>query len=234
MTNGNNVIYRIADLSDDDKPREKAISLGIDSLSTTELVAIVLGSGLPGKSVIDLSREILASCDGDLEKLARMSIKELSRKFKGVGPAKAVSLAAAIALGRRCLAAQPLERPRIGGSDDAFRIFKPLMLHLDHEEFKMAILNRANRVMSVETISTGGTAATVVDIKILLKMAIDSLAEGVIVAHNHPSGQLQPSAQDDTLTRRIKAGLDAVGVKLLDHVIVTSGGYYSYNDHGRL
>lgn len=234
MSNDNAVTYRIADLSEDDKPREKAIKQGIDALSTAELIAIVLGSGLPGKSVIDLGREILASCDGDLERLSRMSIREVCRKFKGVGPAKAVSLAAAIALGRRCLTAQPLERPCISGSDDAYGMFRPVMGHLDHEEFKIALLNRSNRVTAIETISAGGTSATVVDVKILLKTAIDALAEGVIVAHNHPSGQLHPSTQDDMLTHRIKCGLDAVGIKMLDHLIVTSSGYYSYNDEGRL
>ena len=227
---------RIADLSDDDKPRERAMHSGVASLSNAELIAIALGSGLPGKSVIDLSREILGACGNNLDTLARMPIKEMSRRFKGVGPAKAVSLSAAIELGRRCAAVADGAglSPVIRSSNDAYTLLKSRMQHLDHEEFFVIILNRANRVKSIERISSGGTSATVVDVKMVVKRAIDCLADGIILAHNHPSGALQPSTQDDHLTEKIKQAAAFADINVLDHIIVTTHSYYSYLDSGRM
>lgn len=226
---------RITDLPDDDKPREKAMAQGVASLSNAELIAIALGSGLPGKSAVELAREILGSCGGNLSALARMSIKEMVRKHKGVGPAKAVSLAAAIALGERCaVSAGSQGLPVIKESRDVYECVRGDMAHLPYEEFRILVLSRSNKVKAVETISRGGTAATVVDLKLLLKKAIDALAEGLILVHNHPSGNLVPSPQDDKLTERIKKGAESVDIKVIDHVIVSDEGWYSYLDSGRL
>ncbi len=225
---------RIADLADDDKPREKAIRLGIDKLSVAELIAIVLGSGLPGKSVIELSREILDTCGNDPEQLARLSIAEMVRKFKGVGPAKAVTLSAAIALGQACAARRRYEMPQVRRSADAYDYVSGSMAHLPHEEFRILMLTRANRIKSMSTISSGGTTATVVDVKMVIKQAIDALADGLILVHNHPSGNLTPSPQDDQLTRRIAEAAALCDIRVMDHIIVSSSGYYSYADEGKL
>lgn len=225
---------RIADLADDDKPREKAMRYGVDKLSVAELIAIVLGSGLPGKSVIDLSREILDTCHNDLEQLSRLSIAEMVRKFKGVGPAKAVTLSAAIALGQACVARRRFEMPQVCSSADAYDYVVSDMAHLSHEEFRILILTRANRIKNMATISSGGTTSTVVDVKMVIKQAIDALADGLILVHNHPSGNLMPSPQDDKLTRRIVEAAGMCDIRVMDHIIVASSGYYSYADEGRL
>ncbi len=225
---------RIADLADDDKPREKAMRLGVRKLTITELIAIALGSGIPGKSVIDLSREILRDCQNRPEELSKLTIKEMCRKYKGVGPARAVQLAAAIELGRRCATDKPKDKVQITDSQSVYEHIKSSLEGLDHEEFMIVCLDRANNVKNCETISTGGTAATVVDIKILLKRAIDSLADAIILAHNHPSGNVRPSLEDDTLTSRIKGAAKSVDIRVLDHIIVGTSGYYSYSDQGRL
>lgn len=225
---------RVADLAPDDKPREKAIALGVEKLSVSELLAIVLGSGLPGKSVIDLSQEMLQAVGGNLEALARLSIKEMTRKFKGVGPAKAVGLAAALELGRRCHAAAPQQGVQVTSSKVVYDYLRPMMAHLAHEQFRIVVLSRSNRIRSTEVVSVGGTASTVVDVKILIKKAVDALADSIILAHNHPSGNTQPSANDDQLTRRVKEAATLFDIRVLDHIIVTRGGYYSYNDNDRL
>lgn len=225
---------RIADLCEDDRPRERAIRLGVGQLSTAELIAIVLGSGMQGKSAIDLGREILACCDGDLELLSRMTVSEICRKFKGIGPAKAVKLAAAVALGIACSRRRQYTMPQICGSRDAYDYVAPEMAALDHEEFRILLLTRANRVRRMATIGTGGTNSTVVDVKILLKTAIDALAEGIILVHNHPSGTLEPSLADDYLTEKICKAAKLCDIKVMDHVIVSTQGYYSYADEGRL
>lgn len=226
---------RIHDLGSDDKPREKALAHGIRALSDAELVAIIFGGGLPGVSVVDMARGILRDCDNRVDILARLSMNEMMSKYKGVGPAKAVSLAAAFELGRRNreLAASR-EDPFIRSSRDVKSLMAPALEALDYEEFWVLMLSRANRVTCRRCISQGGTAATVVDVKLLLKRAIDCLAEGMILVHNHPSGNRMPSPQDDTLTENIKAGASILGIKVLDHVIIARQSFYSYADEGRL
>lgn len=226
---------RIQDLGDDDKPREKALSLGIRSLSDAELIAIIFGGGLPGMSVVDLARKILRDCDNRVDNLARLSMNELMSKYKGVGRAKAVSLAAAFELGRRNREQGAVNvRPVIRSSDDVRKLMSPLLEGLDYEEFWVLMLSRSNQVMYKRCISQGGTAATVVDVKLLLKRAIDCLAEGLILVHNHPSGNDRPSPEDDRLTNQIKEGAKILGMRVLDHVIVARHRMYSYNDEGRL
>lgn len=226
---------RISDLQEDDKPREKALSTGIRSLSDAELIAIIFGGGLPGLSVVDLARTILRDCDGRVDNLARLSMNELMSKYKGVGPAKAVSLAAAFELGRRNRESSlNREDPQIKGSGDVISLMQPLLSEIEYEEFWVLMLSRSNRVTFKRCISQGGTAATVVDVKLLLKRAIDCLAEGIILVHNHPSGNRLPSGEDDSLTRRICDGARILGIRVLDHVIIARGTYYSYADEGKL
>ena len=225
---------RIADLSEDDRPREKAIKNDIRSLSNAELLAIILGGGMQGKSVMDLSREMLNKAHNSLYSLSCMRINEMCRTFKGVGPAKAVSLAAAFELGIRCRDEKAKTANTVRTSSDAYNYIRGHLERLDREEFWILTLTRANRITAAECVSRGGTSATVVDIKLLMKMAVDRLASGIIAVHNHPSGNLRPSAEDDRLTRKIKDAAQLLDMRLLDHLIIGSEGYYSYADQGSL
>lgn len=225
---------RIADLSADDRPREKAINGDIRTLSDAELIAITLGGGMHGKSAIDLSREMLRSVGGSLDTLSRMPLKQMCRMFKGVGPAKAVSLAAAFELGMRCRDEAGRRNSRITGSRDAFEFIRADLERLDREEFWIITLSRSNSITGKECVARGGTAATVVDIKLLMKMAVDKLASAIIAVHNHPSGNLRPSMEDDRLTQRIKEAAALLDIRLLDHLIIGGSGFYSYNDNGKL
>ena len=226
---------RIRDLSDDDRPREKALQSGIRSLSDAELLAIIFGGGLPGVSVVDMARSILRDCDGRVDLLARLSINELMSKYKGVGPAKAVSLAAAFELGRRNREQSAAnEDPLIRSSKDVVDLMAPKLEGLDYEEFWVLMLSRAHRVTYARLLSQGGTAATVVDVKLLLKRAIDCLAEAIILVHNHPSGNAHPSPEDDSLTRRIADGAKILGIRVLDHIIIARQKSYSYADSGKI
>ncbi|MDE6556482.1 MAG: DNA repair protein RadC [Duncaniella sp.] len=225
---------KIHELHPDDKPREKALSKGIGTLSDAELLAIIFGGGLPGMSVIEMSQNVLRDCENRLDRLSRQSPQEMMRKYKGVGEAKAVSLAAAFELGRRNAGRTPEIDPQIKCSADIASLMRPKIGHIPHEEFWVLMLSRANRVIRQCLISSGGTTATVVDSKIILKQALDCLAEGMILVHNHPSGNLQPSGQDDSLTHRIVEGAKCIGFRVLDHVIVTASSHYSYADENRL
>lgn len=225
---------RITDMSDDDRPREKAMKHGIGSLSDAELLAIIFGGGLPGMSVIDMSRKILADCDNRLSLLARLTIDEMCQKYKGVGPAKAISLAAAFELGARCRRDMKNAEAVIRSSKDVYELMRGHMELLDYEEFWILILTRGNTVRYRRCISQGGTSATVVDVKLLLKRAIDCVASAIILVHNHPSGVVRPSTEDDLLTKRIKEGAQLLDIRVLDHVIIGRDRFYSYNDEGRL
>ncbi len=234
MTDKNQSISRrIADLNNDERPREKALSKGIRSLSDTELLALLIGGGVPGKSAIDLAREILNSCNGSINQLAQLSIKAISSRFTGIGPAKATTIAAAIELGsRRKLTDGKISSIRT--SADAYNCVRDKLENLPHEEFWVLFLRRSGGVISAEPISSGGSAATYVEPKMIVKKALDNLAASVILAHNHPSGNLAPSAQDDALTRKIKSACSLLEINVLDHIIVTSTGFYSYADEGRM
>lgn len=229
------VTRRIHDLGDDEKPREKALSLGIRALSDAELVGLIFGGGLPGVSVVDLARGILKDCDNRVDYLARMSMDELMAKYKGVGPAKAVCLAAAFELGRRNKEQMAdNDDAVIRSSEDVVRMMSPSVSGLDYEEFWVLMLSRSNKVKYRRCISQGGTAGTVVDVKLLLKRAVDCLASGIVLVHNHPSGNPQPSPEDDRLTKKIKEGAAYLDIRVLDHVIIARNKSYSYMDEGRL
>ena len=226
----------IRDLSEDEKPREKALKLGMESLSDVELLALLLGSGVPGKSVIDLSREILSDCDGKLRLLSRMSIAELKKKYKGVGDAKATLLVAAMAFGSRVQSSFNVDDPAMTCSRDAVAYMHPRIGRLNYEEFWVLHLNRANRVMYADRVSKGGMASAVVDAKLIAKAAIDHLSSGLILVHNHPSGNMRPSGADDSLTRRITDVCRIIDVPVQDHIIIgpSATSYYSYRDNGKL
>lgn len=230
------VIRRIADLDVNDKPREKALKYGVGSLSNAELIAIILGSGMQGRSVLDLSQIILKGCDNRLSRLARCNIHELTSKYKGVGTAKAISLLSAIELGSRCVSAfvNEEEEPQIKSSRDIHAYMRTKLQAPYHEEFWVLYLNRANRVMSAECISKGGVASTIVDLKIILKGALDKLACGIVLVHNHPSGNLIPSHHDDNITHLVVEAAKLVDMKVIDHLIISQSGFYSYFDEGRL
>ncbi|MBD5202206.1 MAG: DNA repair protein RadC [Bacteroides sp.] len=226
---------RIADLDLDDRPREKALAHGIKALTAAELMAIILGGGIQGLSAIDLAKRILYNNDNSLADVSRMSIEEVCKKYRGVGPAKAIALAAAFELGMRCR--DEMTNPPdmvIRSSADAYSIMRSQLELLDHEEFWVLHLSRSNQVKSKVCISRGGTASTAVDIKLLLKRALDSLASGIILVHNHPSGNLKTSPQDDALTSRIVQGAEYLDIKVLDHLIIARGGYFSYRDEGKI
>lgn len=226
----------IQDLAADDRPREKAMCNGIKTLSKAELIAIIFGNGIKGKSVLTMSQELLARNDGRLSTLARKSIKELVKENPGIGPAKAIALAAAIELGMRCRDESPTERPRITGSKSVYSLIRNKLELLNHEEFWVIVLTRSNHVLDMFRLSQGGTAGTVVDSKLLFKKVVEcgDVAASIVLAHNHPSGTLKPSVEDDRLTAKIKEGGKLLDLQVLDHIIVTHESYYSYNDEGRL
>lgn len=229
--------WLVKDMSPDDKPREKALANGIETLSSAELLAIIFGSGMRGKSVVDLSREILSGLDNRLDRLAQMSVQSLSNRYAGIGPAKAISLAAAIELGRRCQREIESNRDKdvaITGSSSIYREMRHNMENLQHEEFWAVFLSRSNKIIGKERISKGGVAMTVVDVKIIMKSALDRLASGIVLVHNHPSGNKMPSGQDDNITQRVHDAAKLFDMKLLDHLIITSSGFYSYHDEGKL
>lgn len=225
---------RIADLCDDDKPREKALAHGIRTLSDTELIAILLGAGIPGKSVLELSQELYRACGNSLSAMAQMGIRDMCSRFQGIGPAKAVTIAAALELGGRRKDIKSTKRPRILSSHDAYEAIRGNISNEQTEEFWVILLSRAGHVLSKERISSGGTAATVVEPKIVMKRGIEHLAASIILVHNHPSGNLNPSPQDDALTTRIKEAGQIMEINIIDHLIVTPENYYSYADNGRL
>ena len=230
----NRFMGRIADLDEGDKPREKALSHGIRSLSNAELLAIIFGSGLPGKSVISMSQEILASCDNRLSRLSRLSIHEMKKKFKGVGTAKAISLAAAFELGLRTRDEDAALDPQIKNSTDIYNIMRIKLERLEYEEFWVLYLSRSNRIIYEECMSKGGVSGTITDIRLILKRALELLASGIILVHNHPSGNLRPSPDDDRITTKTKDAAKLLDINVLDHLIITPTSYFSYNDNGRI
>ncbi|MFQ3580003.1 MAG: DNA repair protein RadC [Bacteroidales bacterium] len=219
--------------SEDDRPREKMQKKGVSALSDSELIAILIGSGTKNKSAVEVSREILEKCNNELNVLAKKTIKEL-QNFNGIGEAKAISIVAALELGKRRKAEEVIKRKKITSSQDAFEYFHPLLCDLHHEEFHVLYLNRANNIISSEKISSGGTTGTVADIKIIFRMALENRAQAIIVAHNHPSGNIQPSEADNQLTRKIKEAAKIFDMSFLDHIIIGNNNYYSYLDNGNL
>jgi DNA repair protein RadC len=216
-----------------DQPREKMLLRGKSSLSDSELIAIMIGSGSVGENAIDLAQRILQSVNGDLSELGKRSLNDLM-KFKGIGEAKAVTIAAALEIGRRRQFSDVIKRDNIVSSRDIYDIMLPKMIDISHEEFWILLLNRAHNVIGKHCISTGGVNGVYVDAKMVFKPAVDALAPSIILVHNHPSGNLKPSNEDVTLTRKLKEAGKLLDIAILDHVIVSHTGYYSFNDDGAL
>lgn len=207
---------------------------GIMSLSDAELLAILIGSGNRTESAVDLGRRILNTCNHNINELARLSVRDMCRKFKGIGEAKAIAITAALELGKRRRIKDRTERRQITSSNDLYELFCPVLMDLVHEELWIALLDGANRVIEMSKMTQGGSRKTVVDISQLLKKALCESAVAMAVAHNHPSGQKYPSRDDEMVTANLKAGCDAVGLRLLDHIIIAGGDYYSFCDAGRM
>jgi DNA repair protein RadC len=214
----------------EDRPREKLLLKGISALSDAELIAILIGSGTAKLSAVDVGKKVLSHA-GNLDNLARLSVKELM-KAKGIGEAKAITIVAAMELGRRRKELSPEEKPKIESSRAAFELIKGDLMDLPHEEFWVILCNRAQRVIRKKRVSEGGVSGTVADPKIIFKLALEELASGMIVVHNHPSGNLTPSQNDISLTKKLNEGSKLLEITLLDHLIVCNDKYLSFSDDG--
>lgn len=219
--------------SEDDRPREKLMNKGRQSLSNAELLAILIGSGLKGQSAVDVGKVLLQKVDNDLHKLSKLTIEEIC-EVKGLGPARAVTMIAALELGRRRKSQEVAVQPKINSSKLAYDYLSSVFMDLDHEEFWIVYLSNANRIIQKKRLSTGGLTGTVVDIRLLFNEALQKKAAAIIVAHNHPSGQKKPSDNDIVLTKRIKEAGELLNIRLVDHLIYVEGGYYSFADEGVL
>lgn len=224
----------IKQLSAEDRPREKMIQKGLSSLSEAELLAILLGSGSAKESAVELAKRIMVAYGNNLNQLGKAGIGELKNSFHGVGEAKAVTIVAAMELGRRRLLQESLEMPSIKSSNDAYRLLSPMMGDLPHEEFWIVMLNRANKIITRYNVSKGGLTGTVIDVRLILKKALEVYAASMIISHNHPSGNLSPSDADIKITKKIKEAGVIMDIPVLDHIIVTDNGYFSFADEGLL
>ena len=219
--------------AEEDRPREKLLLKGKSALSDAELIAIIIGSGTPTITAVDLAKQILHSIDNNLNKLARLTVNDL-KKFKGIGEAKAINIVSALELGRRRKEADPPKTQKITCSKDVYQIITPFLQDLPHEEFWILLLDRANQLIKPVSISQGGVSGTVSDPKIIFKHALEALASGVILVHNHPSGNLKPSQADLKLTKQLKEAGTLLEIPVLDHMIYTDSGYFSMADEGIL
>tara|TARA_B100000809_G_scaffold112451_1_gene110962 strand:- start:979 stop:1677 length:699 start_codon:yes stop_codon:yes gene_type:complete len=215
--------------AEEDRPREKLSLKGKNTLSDAELVAILIGSGNKNESAVELSKKILASINNNLNKLGKLSINDLTR-FNGIGEAKAISIIAALELGRRRKDSEIEKRSIIKSSKDAYNIIADVLSDLPHEEFWVLYLNRKNEVIKKENISKGGVSGTIADSKIIFKSAIEQLASAIILCHNHPSGSLTPSAADLSLTKKLKETGIMLDTPVLDHLIIGEKDYFSFAD----
>lgn len=215
----------------EERPREKVMANGIQYLSDAELLAILVGSGTRNITAVELARNILHKVGNNLHELGRQSVGDLL-KIKGVGPAKAISVLAAMELGRRRAGMHHKDKIPVKSSETVFNIFHPLLGDLDHEEFWLLMLNRANKVLGRFKVSQGGLSGTVIDTRIILKKALDNLASSIIICHNHPSGNNQPSDADVKITEKLKKAAEMLEIKLLDHVIIADKSYFSFADEG--
>ena len=218
--------------AEEDRPREK-LMLGAGALTNAELMAILIGSGSPKESAVDLMKRILNDCDNNLNKLGRMSIREL-QVYNGMGPAKAVSILAACELGKRRQMEKVQERKDLGSPQAIYDYMRPIMQDLDTEEAWIILMNQNYRLIKEERLSHGGITETLVDVRVIVKEALLNNATIVALCHNHPSDNARPSKEDDRLTERVKKACELMRIYLLDHVIVTESNYYSYREKGRL
>ncbi len=216
-----------------DRPREKLLIHGKETLTNAELLAILLGSGSRNESALSLAQKILAQNDQNLIELGKMNLQEL-QKFNGMGKVKAITVIAALELGKRRHNSASLNRPKIVNSNDAYQLLLYDLSDLRTESFKILLLNRGNRVIKTVNISNGGIAGTVVDPKVIFKSAIDHEASSIILSHNHPSGNLKPSSEDIRITKKLKASGEILSIGVLDHLIISERGYFSFADESML
>lgn len=219
--------FSIKNWSQDDQPREKLRDKGKAALSDAELVAILIGSGNREESAVKLCQRILASVDNNLSELGKLSIKQLM-EFKGIGEAKAITIVAALELGRRRRGEEALNKKKITSSTSVFELMQPIIGELPHEEFWIVYLNNSNKVIQKHQLSKGGITGTMVDVRLVLKTALEVGATGIILAHNHPSGTLKPSEADKQLTTKLSVAAKSLDIKILDHLIITEKAYFSF------
>lgn len=225
--------FSIKNWSENDQPREKLFYKGKDTLSDAELVAILIGSGSKDESAVALCKRILASVDNNLSELGKLSIKQLMA-FKGIGEAKAITIVAALELGRRRRGEEALEKKKITSSTSVFELMQPVIGELKHEEFWIIYLNNSNKVIQKNQLSKGGITGTLVDVRLVLKNALEVGATGLILSHNHPSGTLKPSEADKQITQKLKSAALSLDIRVLDHIIVTENAYFSFADENIL
>lgn len=221
--------FSIKNWNQDDQPREKLLYKGKSALSDAELVAILIGSGNRDESAVALSKRILASSDNNLSELGKRSIKQLM-EFKGIGEAKAISIIAALELGRRRRSEDALEKKKITSSASVFELMQPVIGDLPHEEFWIIYVNNSNKVIQKNQMSKGGITGTLVDVRLVLKTALEVGATGLILTHNHPSGTLHPSEADKNITQKLKVAALSLDIKVLDHIIIAEKAYFSFAD----
>ncbi|MDO6597845.1 DNA repair protein RadC [Oceanihabitans sp. 2_MG-2023] len=225
--------FSIKNWSQDDQPREKLRDKGKAILSDAELVAIIIGSGNREESAVALCKRILASVDNNLSELGKLSLQQL-QQFKGIGEAKAISITAALEIGRRRRGGEALHKMKINSSISVFELMQPVIGELPHEEFWIVYLNNSNKVIQKNQLSKGGITGTLVDVRLALKAALEVGATGIILAHNHPSGTLKPSNADIQLTNKLKTAAQSLDIKVLDHLIITEKAYFSFADESML
>jgi DNA repair protein RadC len=233
MENVNKPSTSIKNWAQDDRPREKLIANGAAALSNSELLAILLNNGSKNKSAVEMAREILKIGNDNLNELGKLSLSDF-KQVKGVGQAKSIIIAAALELGRRRHAASSLEKPVVRSSADIAQYLQASLKDYPYEVFAVVFLNRANKINHFEIVSKGGITGTVADPRIILKKALEEDATSIILCHNHPSGNLQPSRADEALTQKIKEAAGYLDIKILDHIIVSEEGFYSFADEGML
>lgn len=228
-----NSYFPIKKWHEDDRPREKLLLKGKMALSDAELIAILIGSGSRNESAVALSKRILAQAQNNLNELGKFSVAELMQ-FKGIGEAKAVSIIAAMELGRRRRTEEAIEMKKITTSRSVFEYFQPIIGELSHEEFWILYLNNSNKIIRCSQLSKGGITGTIVDARIVYKEALQLGAVGIVLAHNHPSGTIRPSQADIRLTKRLQSAGENFDIKILDHIIVTENAYFSFADESLL
>ena len=219
--------------AEEDRPREKMMLHGVSALSNAELLAILIGSGNTEDSAVELMRKVLNDYRNNLNELGKASIDELCR-YKGIGPAKAITILAASELGKRRKEEAVEERPAVLSSRDVYQCLHPLMCDLPTEECWVLLLNQANKLIDKVKVSTGGLSATAVDVRCILREALLKRASAIALCHNHPSGSIRPSREDDLLTKQVAQAAECMNIRLVDHVILTDGAFYSYADEGRI
>lgn len=233
MASGEEGRVPIRDWAKDDRPRERLMAQGPRSLSDAELLAILIRSGTIKESALDVAKRLMSRAGNDLHRLSSMSVSDFT-VVRGIGEAKAISIVAALELGRRRRASDARERPSVTSSAVAYELIRPKLADLPHEEFWLLLLDRGNRLLEMASVSRGGLHGTVADPKVIFKEALDKRSSCLVLCHNHPSGQMRPSEEDIRLTRKLVEGAKLLDIQVQDHLIVTATGYYSFADNGMM